>query len=274
MAKLPYKSPYTDLSEGIHDPAIFKAVLLAGASGAGKDFILSQCISGLGLREINSDSAFEFLMKKNNFSMVMDKPSVERDILRGRAKHITKDKERLTLGGRMGIIINRTADNASEVQDSKNRLEAMGYQCFMVFVNVPNEVSRARNISRGHQGGRTVPEIIRSKIWLDAQSQMHIYAHMFGNNFLEIDNSTDLTKNDQAAQLGKARLLQAFKRIKAFINTPVNNSAAAEWISLQKASRGITEEVAADPFTLAINSDELMESRLSFDTYRSLSNVH
>lgn len=51
------------LDEGLFDAGIFKAVFLAGGPGSGKDFILDKLITGTGLVELNSDTAFENLLK-------------------------------------------------------------------------------------------------------------------------------------------------------------------------------------------------------------------
>ena len=72
------------LNEGVHDKGIFKAVFLAGGPGSGKDFVMNKALAGNGLREINSDTAFEFLMKRHGLDLEMpDEERVEREIVRG-----------------------------------------------------------------------------------------------------------------------------------------------------------------------------------------------
>ena len=54
-----------DLDEGIHDPGIFKAVVLAGGPGSGKSYVAQKLgLKTLGLVVVNSDSFFEILLKK------------------------------------------------------------------------------------------------------------------------------------------------------------------------------------------------------------------
>ena len=44
------------MTEGVDDPAIFKAVFLAGGPGSGKSFIVGKTgLPALGLKVINSD---------------------------------------------------------------------------------------------------------------------------------------------------------------------------------------------------------------------------
>ena len=48
------------IAEGVNDPAIFKAVFLAGGPGSGKSFVVGKtALKALGFRLINSDEAFE-----------------------------------------------------------------------------------------------------------------------------------------------------------------------------------------------------------------------
>ena len=52
------------LAEGVYDKNIFKAFFLAGGPGSGKSWVSAKTLSGAGLKVINSDSAFESLLKK------------------------------------------------------------------------------------------------------------------------------------------------------------------------------------------------------------------
>ena len=42
-------------NEGIHDPAIFKAVFLAGGPGSGKSYVSGKILAGKGLKTVNPD---------------------------------------------------------------------------------------------------------------------------------------------------------------------------------------------------------------------------
>ena len=53
-----------ELNEGVYDQNIFKVVFLAGGPGSGKSFVTAQVTSGQGWKVVNSDIAFEYLLKK------------------------------------------------------------------------------------------------------------------------------------------------------------------------------------------------------------------
>ena len=185
------------LNEGVHDKGIFKAVFLSGGPGSGKDYVLSNTLDGHGLTEINSDKALEYLMDKEKLDKRMpESEKQEREFVRGRAKNVTEVKERLALHGRNGLIINGTGDDAEKIAKIKDKLESMGYESSMIMVNTDDEISKQRNIERGQSGGRTVPEDIRKKKWDNVQKARPEFANMFGDKYIEFDNSEDLRKAD------------------------------------------------------------------------------
>ena len=63
------------LEEGVFDKGILKAVFMAGGPGSGKSYVAGQIfgipkkmnISMSGLKSVNSDTEFEFLLKKYGF---------------------------------------------------------------------------------------------------------------------------------------------------------------------------------------------------------------
>ena len=71
---------FLQIQEGVYDPNIFKAVFLAGGPGSGKSYVAGKTIRGEGLKVVNSDDAFEALLKKSGLSLQMpDKEAELRD---------------------------------------------------------------------------------------------------------------------------------------------------------------------------------------------------
>ena len=221
------------LNEGVHDQGIFKAVFLSGGPGSGKDYVLDNTLAGHGLTEINSDKAFEFLMDKENLDMKMPESEREaRDLIRGRAKNVTELKQKLAILGRNGLIINGTGDDLEKVKKIKERLEEIGYDTAMVAVNTADEVSKQRNIERGQRGGRTVPEDIRRSKWEGVQKNRPEFAKLFGDKYMEFDNSEDLrTAPEEVKQAKKDEMLDIFKKIREFTKAKPDNEQAQTWIA-------------------------------------------
>ncbi len=221
------------LTEGVHDKSIFKAVFLGGGPGSGKDYVLDRTLSGHGLTEINSDKAFEFLMDKNNLDMRMpDKEELQRSVVRGKAKNMTELKQRLALFGRNGLIINGTGDDVEKIAKIKERLEDLGYDTSMIMVNTADDVSKQRNVERGQRGGRTVPEDIRKSKWEAVQSARSEHAKLFGQNYVEFDNSEDLrTAQPQVVQAKEKELMDLYKGVQKFVTKPPKHPSASSWVA-------------------------------------------
>lgn len=241
----PFADIRDQLNEGINDTGKLKAIFLAGGPGSGKDFVMKKTLIGNGLRELNPDNALKHLMIKNKLSLMMpDNERVEREIVRGRAKNMTGKMEVNSLAGRLGLIINGTADDIDKMKRVKGELEDLGYDTMMVFVNTENEVSRQRNIERGQMGDRKVPDgtdndgkpnntqDIRQEKWEQAQKNIIELKKLFGQeNFTVIDNTADLRK---VTPEQKAKLEAEFNRVRKmamkFTQEPVKNKRGQEWI--------------------------------------------
>ena len=258
-----FKSGYvveSYLHEGLQDPGKFKVVFMAGGPGSGKDFVMKKALAGLDLIEINSDNAFEHLMKMRGLDMMMPKEEeYERDITRGIAKRVTKEKERLAIAGRNGIIINGTADDPEKIASIKMMLDDLGYESQMIFVNTNNEVSRERNFQRGLGGGRKVPDgtdkngkpdgtpDIRLEKWEAAQEAKEILKKLFGKeNYVEVDNSEDIrTVDDNRKKEINKIFSDLYKRFRTFVSTPAQTEKASEWIGAEMQKRQITSYTPA-----------------------------
>ena len=253
-----FKSNYVTesyLQEGLQDSGKFKAVFLGGPTGAGKNTINRKILAGHGLTEIDSDVAFEHLMGKSGLDPMMPKEEdYERNMVRGRAKAITKEKQRLALAGRRGVIINTTASDPVRISQMKGEFEKLGYRTKMLFVTVKDEVSKKRNVERGLRGGRKVPdgtnkngvpdgsEDIRGAIWRDTEKARPLLKDIFGkDHYIEVDNSLDhneLTPKKKK-QIGQQHALIR-KHYRKFVSESPNKPEAASWIEGEKKKRGIT----------------------------------
>ena len=207
------------LKEGVYDPNIFKAVFMAGGPGSGKSHIAGKTTGGLGLKIINSDSAFERYLKQEGLSLKMpDSETVERDVERERAKKVTASKKYLAVRGRLGIIIDGTGHKYDKVAGQSAMLEQLGYETSMVFVNTSLEVALHRN----EQRARSVKPTLVKKSWQDVQNNMRKFQNYFGaSNFFIVDNNG----------FEEDMLEISTKHIRKAISSPVNNVIAKAWIA-------------------------------------------
>ena len=226
------------LFEGVHDQSIFKAVFLAGGPGSGKDYVISNTLEGQGLIEISSDKALEFLMDKKGLDKTMPANEKDkRDVVRTRAKSITELKQRLAIMGRNGLIVNGTGEDYEKISRIKEKLEELGYESAMILVNTDDEISKQRNIERGQRGGRTVPEQVRKEKWQNVQNSRPEFAKLFGDKYMEFDNSQDLRNAPpEVVKAKKDEMLQLYTNIKEFVAQPPQTEASQEWVATQMHS--------------------------------------
>ncbi len=228
------------IDEGVNDPNIFKAVFMAGGPGAGKSYIAKQMLDGTGLRQLNSDIAFKWLMNKTNLRLDMpDDEKEERDQVRARAKEMTKSQEELYLHGRLGLIIDGTGKDIAKISDINKRLKGIGYETKMIFVNTDLDTALARNRDRAKQGDRTVDPAIATDAHKKVQNNMMAYQQQFGKkNFYVIDNSDGPPSDDR-----KQNFNFVWKDLRRFLNTPPSSDAAKKWIANARKPSASTGQV-------------------------------
>ena len=212
------------LHEGVYDQHIFKAFFLAGGPGSGKSYVVSRTTGGSGLKLVNSDDAFENLLRKAGLSLKMPSSEEEpRDVVRGRAKEITAKKKENYLEGRLGLIIDGTGREAEKISFQKRQLEELGYDTYMIFVNTSLDVALQRNAERP----RSVPESIVTKSWKAVQYNIGKLNNMFRKGFIIVDN------NDA----GEEVFSEVWKRIRGLLRKKVTNTRAQNWISMELAKK-------------------------------------
>ena len=228
------------IDEGVNDPNIFKAVFMAGGPGAGKSYIAKQMLDGTGLRQLNSDIAFKWLMNKTNLRLDMpDDEKEERDQVRARAKEMTKSQEELYLHGRLGLIIDGTGKDIAKISDINKGLKGIGYETRMIFVNTDLDTALARNQDRAKQGDRTVDPAIATDAHKKVQNNMMAYQQQFGKkNFYVIDNSDGPPSDDR-----KQNFNFVWKDLRRFLNTPPSSDAAKKWIANARKPSASTGQV-------------------------------
>ena len=222
---------YVSLLEGVNDPAIFKVIFLAGGPGSGKSFIVGRTALGaLGFVTLNSDIAFEHLMRKLGLDFKMPESEKEqRDMARDAAKATTDKKLDLALSGRLGLVIDGTGRDFDKIQKMKVKLAEKGYESAMIFVNTDLETALARNAKRA----RSVPENIAKSLWKEVQNNIGKFQQSFGTNFFLIDNSEG---SDYASQVNTV-----YKKMSSWSKTPANSKASKDWMRDQKQQRGLKE---------------------------------
>ena len=219
---------FQDLQEGLNDPNIFKAFFLAGGPGSGKSYVVRKTTGGTGLKIVNSDDAFEKLLKDAGLSLKMPPEEEEpRDVQRKRAKELTKKRQANYIEGRIGLIIDGTGKDYDKIAKQSIQLRQLGYDTHMIFVNTSLDTALERNAARE----RSVPESIAIKSWRTVQSNIGKFSQHFRQNFLVVDN------NDATEDV----MTPVFKQIQGLLRKKVKSPLAKQWVMQQMKDRGITK---------------------------------
>jgi len=224
---------FDQLQEGVYDPNIFKAFFLAGGPGSGKSFVVRKTTGGLGLKVVNSDNAFEKLLKDADFDLdfrdMNPEKTLERDKIRKRAKEVTSKMQKNFVAGRLGMIIDGTGAEYGKIETQKKLLQQLGYDTYMIFVNTSLDTAIERNNKRD----RKLPLDIVKTYWNNVQSNIGKFQNLFGTkNFVVVDNNN-----------AKENVFnRVFKSIRKLATKKVNNYIAKQWIDnqlrLKKLSKG------------------------------------
>jgi shikimate kinase len=212
------------LNEGVNDPAIFKAIFLAGGPGSGKSFIVGKTgLTSMGYKVVNSDDAFESAMKKVGMEMTPDNIfSPKGQELRGKAKKLTGKKEERYLKGRLGLVVDGTGKDPDKIAAQAQKVKDLGYDVAMIFVNTDLDTALQRNRMRA----RSLPDKEVESYWKAVQANTGKFQQMFGKqNFLVVDNSEGKDYNQET--------LRAYRDAKKFTNGP-HSAKAKRWIEVEK----------------------------------------
>jgi predicted kinase len=215
------------LNEGVDDPAIFKAVFLAGGPGSGKSFIVGKTgLTSMGYKVVNSDDAFEAGMRKAGMEMSPDNIfSPKGQEIRGKAKRLTGTKQARYIKGRLGLVVDGTGKDPEKIAKQAKMVQDLGYDVAMIFVNTDMETALNRNRMRA----RSLPDKEVEAYWKAVQRNVGKFQRMFGKqNFLVVDNSEGKNYEKET--------LRAYRDVRKFTDKPHGKKAQA-WIDSERAAK-------------------------------------
>ena len=193
-----------------------KAIILAGAPGAGKGFILSGLDLG-NLKVLNVDNDYINLLKKANVSLDLKNASPEgrskAAIAMAQANKEFKGKVAATIEGKESFILDGTAASVKQTANLKNELEEAGYDVFMLYVYTDLERSLKQNQDRFEKSDgkdRSLAPAIVLRTWASVTSNFKPYKAMFGDNFVSVANTLEDEKLSDVAEIIK-KYLDPFK---------------------------------------------------------------
>ena len=245
------------IEEGVFDPGILKAVFTAGGPGSGKSFVADMLMGARsleppharyfekntsylpsGIKYVNSDTLFERGLEKmginpKDLADIEQLPTDELwDIIQGgdpeSVRNIAKGqlaaKRAFFESGRLGILVDGTGRDYDKIARQKEKMEKLGYDTSMVFVNTSLDVAQQRNKARD----RRLPEETVEDLWNQVQENLKAYAQLFGNDF-------NIIMNDAPGPPPDATV----RAMNNFVDAPVENPIGQAWIEGELERRGV-----------------------------------
>ena len=182
------------LKEAIDTP---KAIILAGAPGAGKGYVLKGLNLG-GLKVLNIDNVYIDMLKKANVSLDLKNATPEERSIQAksmaRANKEFKGDVAATIEGKESFILDGTASSINQTIKLKNELEEAGYDVFMLYIYTDLERSLKQNQDRFEKSGgedRSLAPAIVMRTWNSVTKNFTPYKNIFGDNFISVANTLE-----------------------------------------------------------------------------------
>lgn len=222
-----------------------KAIILAGAPGAGKGFILKGLDLG-GLKVFNLDNTFVDLLKQANISLDLkslgpeDRSAAAQAMVQATTK-LKKETIPQAIANQESFILDGTASSVKQTSELKSELENAGYEVFMLYVYTDLERSLQQNQDRFEKSGgtdRSLAPAIVLRTWAEVTKNYDTYKSMFGNNFVSVAN----TLKDE-----KLKDLESIvdKYLKPFTPKDTKEKDPKAQVRSQKAKEQLSQEVSA-----------------------------
>ena len=174
-----------------------KAIILAGAPGAGKGYILRGLDLG-GIKVLNVDDIYVEKLKQANVSLDLKNATPEERS--EQAKQMAASNKEFkgdlqdTIEGKQSFILDGTAASYNTTVKLKDELDEAGYDVFMLYVYTDLERSLSQNQDRYTKSGgedRSLAPAIVMRTWKSVTDNLPKYADLFGNNFVAVANTLD-----------------------------------------------------------------------------------
>tara|TARA_B100001769_G_C21995331_1_gene534942 strand:+ start:42 stop:842 length:801 start_codon:yes stop_codon:yes gene_type:complete len=173
-----------------------KAIILAGAPGAGKGSILGG-LDLSGLKTFNLDDTIAALSKQDGFTLNQkDTDSENRSkFMKAMAQATKKLKSEdipQAIANRESFILDGTSASKNQTVKLVDQLEQAGYDVLMLYVYTDLETSLKRNQERFEKSGGEDRSLMPGAVvstWNSVTKNFDTYKEMFGNNFVSVANT-------------------------------------------------------------------------------------
>ena len=242
-----------------------KAIVLAGAPGAGKGYVLHGLDLG-GLKVLNLDNKYIDYLKKANVSLDLKNASPKersRQAIAMQQANKSFNQDVIdTIKAKESFILDGTAASYKKTLQLKNELEEAGYEVFMLYVYTDLERALRQNQDRYKKSGgedRSLMPAIVLRTWNDVTQNYKPYKNLFADNFVSVANTLEDEKINNLEDIIDKYLTPYKPR-----NTKPKTAARQKYADKQKAKT--TSEIKA---LLGSGANDIIDSSVSAEEAKS-----
>ena len=174
-----------------------KAIILAGAPGAGKGSILRD-LDLSGLKTLNLDDTIAALSKIDGFTLNQKAADAEdrskfMKAMQAATKKLKGEQLPQTIANQESFILDGTSASKNQTIKLLDQLKQAGYDVLMLYVYTDLETSLKRNQERFEKSGGEDRSLLPGAVlstWKDVTKNFDLYKNMF-NNFVSVANTGD-----------------------------------------------------------------------------------
>ena len=173
-----------------------KAIILAGAPGAGKGSVLKG-LNLSNLKVLNLDDTIAALSKTDGFTLNQKAADAEdrskfMKAMAQATKKLKSEQIPQAIANKESFVLDGTSASKNQTIKLANQLEQAGYDILMLYVYTDLETSLKRNqerfIKSGGEDRCLAPGAVIST-WNSVTKNFDTYKEMFGNNFISVANT-------------------------------------------------------------------------------------
>lgn len=248
-----------------------KAIILAGAPGAGKGYILRGLDLG-SLKVLNVDDIYVPMLKKANITLDLKNATPEERSNQAKAMAAAnkefKGNLATTIGEKESFILDGTGASLKETSKLKDELEEAGYEVFMLYVYTDLERSLKQNQDRFEKSGgkdRSLAPAIVMRTWKSVTQNHAPYKQLFGNNFVSVANTLGDEKLTDLEDI-IIKYLEPFDPKNTKPKTPKEQarSDARKAKDAEEIKALLSDEGVKDIITTSVSAEEAQSKLKSF----------
>ena len=210
-----------------------KAIILAGAPGAGKGYVLKGLDLG-GLKMMNIDNIFIDKLKQANITLDLKNATPEERSEQAKAMAAAnkefKGELQNVIAGKESFILDGTAASFKQTSTLKQQLEEAGYKVAMLYVYTDLERSLKQNQDRFEKSDgkdRSLAPAIVMRTWKSVTDNLDPYFDLFAPHFIAVANTLEGDKIDNVEDIIK-KYLDPFKPTGTKEKTPAQQKKSEE----------------------------------------------